>query len=329
MKYLSFIFSIETLSLKLSNIFSLTAILVVAALISIEILIRLFVPKSHYPTGHWWRHDVRSKAYQYEELNNVDVIFMGSSVSSVNIPPESFDNEVGQNGINITSFNAGIPGSDWEGLSIAFKKLFWERKHSKYVVLVLSPYDLHESVYRGRTISFIKTLKIPTYQAAVIDILSNSWLFGFRNEIRELSKTFQWKSEPFTGIGIRGFTPRERGGTFNAEFPVTIDKTGIISKTLFSLVNNITSQDKNVKVIIIEALMRSKLREYNSDKLDNFYELLRDLQKIERTVFLDVKNIIPPDEYFIDPHHLNEAGAHLYARNLAKQFVLQNIFVTP
>jgi hypothetical protein len=330
-KYLLFIFSFETLSLKRSNIFNFTAILVVTGLILIEILIRLSVPKNHYPAGHWWNLQIRDKTYQFEELSYVDIIFMGSSVSSVNIPPESFDNEMGENGISITSFNAGIPGSDWEGLSVGYEKLFWKRKQSKYIVLVISPSDLDETnkSVRKRTATFIETLNMPFYQTAIVDLLSNSWLFGFRNEIRVLLKTFQWKSEPFTGIGIRGYTPMDRGCTFNVEFPVTIDKSGIISKSLVRLVNNITSQDKNVKVIIIEALMHSKLRKYNSNKLDNFYNLLRDLQKIERTVFLDAKNIIPTDEYFIDPFHLNEAGANLYARNLAKQFVLQNIFVTP
>jgi hypothetical protein len=329
MKIFSSIFSFETLSLKRSKIFSLPVILAVAGLISIEILIRVFVPKNHYPTGHWWDHEIRSKAYQFEELKNVDVdiLFTGSSVSSVNIPPESFDNEMKENGINITSYNAGIAGSDWEGITIGFEKLYWKKKHSKYVVLIISPYDLDEAnkSVRKRTTTLIKTLNIPLYQAAVVDLFSNSWLFGFRNEIREFIKTSKWKSEAFTGIGIRGYTPMYKGCTFSQEFQVTIDKTGIVSQSLIRLINSIISQDKNVKVIIIQALMHSKLRKYNLEKLGKFYDLVRDLQKIERTIVLDVKNIIPPDNYFIDPIHLNLEGSNLFARDLARQFILEGV----
>lgn len=128
-------------------------------------------------------------------------------------------------------------------------------------------------------------------------------------------------------MGVRGYEPMYRGCTFSGENPVMIDKDGAILKSLFKLINILTGQ--GAKVIIIEALMYSKLRKYYSDRLDDYYKLIEELNKIKGTTFVDVKNIIPPDEYFIDPIHLNVEGAHIYAANLAKQFVIQKVIVKP
>jgi len=327
MKFLSSIFNFDTLNFKLSELFNRSFKLIFVGLIIIEILIRLLVPKNQIPTGHWWNHGIHEKVEQLKKLKNVDLMFIGSSLSAVNIPPQSFDDEMKKNAINMISFNAGIAGSDYEGISISFEKLFWKIRYSKYVVFVISPGDLDETNKgeRNRTANFIKTVNMPVCQAAAIDFFSNSWLFGFRNEIREFVKTFQWKGETHSPMGIRGYQPMYKGCTFNAEFPVTINKNGTISKSLVSLIKNITHQDVNV--IIIEALMYSKLRRYYSDKLGAFYNLLKDLKNIDRTFLLDVENIIPPDEYFIDPFHLNTEGAQMYARDLAKQFIIQKIIV--
>ncbi len=328
MKYLSSIFSFETLNLKPKNVFSTAIKLVLACFLLIEVSLRFFVPSGHSPAGHWKNQMTRVKAKQIEELNNIDLLFTGSSVSSVNVPPESFDDELKKNGVNITSYNTGIAGTDWEGVAAAFEKLFWKEQKAQYVVLIISPYDLDESntVVRERTSSFVESLNIPLYEAAAVDLFSKIWIFGFRNEIREFLKTFRWQSEPPSVVSVRGYTPMYKGCTHNLEFPVNIDKDGNISKAVLNLVGMLTGQ--GVKVVIVEALLNSKLRKYNENKLENFYSVLDEMKKYKNTVFLDVSGIIPDDKYFIDPFHLNVEGSHAYARNLARQLICNSVINT-
>jgi hypothetical protein len=325
MRSLLSIFNFETLNLKLPELFNWSFKIIFGSLIVIEILTRLVVPKYQIPKGHWWNHEVHGKVEQLKKIKKVDLMFTGSSLSAVNIPPEWFDDEMKKNGFNIKSFNAGIIGSDYEGISIGFEKLFLKSVRPKYVALIISPYDLDEAniSVRKRTEDFIETVNMTGYQAAAIDFFSNSWFFGFRNEIREFFKTFQWKGAKPSPIGIRGYQPMYKGCTYSAEFPVTIKGDGIISKALVELVEDISRQ--GINIIIIEALMRSKLRKYNSNKLDAFNNILEKLKNIDRTYILDVKSIIPPDRYFIDPFHLEVEGAKIYGKDLAEQFIKQGI----
>ncbi|MGE5797975.1 MAG: hypothetical protein ACM339_01300 [Ignavibacteria bacterium] len=321
MKYLLYIFNFETLSLKSVKIFSRSAALVLAVFLFIEIMLRVLIPANQTPTGHWRSHEIRLKAHQLEKLSDVDIMFTGNSLASANVSPVVFDKEVMEHGINITSFNAGITGPDYEGVSIGFEKVFWKRKQSKYVVFIVSPYDLHESskYWRKRTASFIKTFNIPNYKAAAIDFFSNFWIFGFRNEIRELLKTFSWKYEKDSFIGIRGFTPMKKGCKANLPDSLYIYKEGPISKSFSEIVKTLSNQ--GVHVVIVEALLSSKYRKLNQGRLDSFYSLIKELKQEYNLTFLQINEIIPDDHYFMDPFHLNEEGAKKFSRNLAQKFL--------
>jgi hypothetical protein len=287
------------------------------------LIVRYFVPNDQYPTGHWRNNELKIQTEQLEKLPKVDIMFTGSSYCSVNISPEYFDNEMKKNGISTISFNAGIRGCDYEGISEGFKKLFWSLKKSKYVVLVISPYDLDESNkgVRNRSKSFIKTFNIPSYEAKVIDFLSNSWLFGFRNEIKDYFETGEWKYE-YPLVGDRGNTPmyRETNLEVADNRTLVINEKDTIYQSLFNLVNYLSEDDK--KVIIIEAVHINLVREKIYPEISEIFQnILSHLDNIRNAIILDIEDIHPEDKYFIDSGHLSVEGAKLYARDLARKFV--------
>lgn len=317
------IFNFDTLNIKVSGFFNSTLLLLLLGFFLAELTVRFFVPDDQYPTGHWRNNELRIRTRQLKQLNEVDIMFTGSSLCSANIPPEGFDNEMKMNGINTISFNAGIRGCDYEGIAAGFKKLFWSLKKSEYVVLVISPYDLDESneFVRNRSKSFIKTFNTPKYEAIVVDFFSNSWLFGFRNEIKDYFKTGIWKYE-YPLVGVRGSTPMDRKP--NLQVPdsiiININRKDTIAKSLVEFVNFLVDKDR--KVIFIEALHNSLVKEkIKAEEYKKFHDILNELDKIKNTMILDVQDIIPEDEYFIDSGHLSVEGAKIYSRNLAKKFI--------
>jgi len=323
MKSLSSIFSFDTIGFRVSKLFSLNIIYVIVGFLLIEVFIRYIIPDGQYPTGHWRNNELRIQTSQLEELGDVDIMFTGSSLCASNIPPDEFDNEMKKNGIDIISFNTGVRGCDYEGIAEGFKKLFWERKRSKYVVLVISPVDLNDANLgvRNRTSSFIKTFQTPFYKAIMVDFFSQiSWVFGFRNEIKEYIKTRKWiYEEPI--VGIRGYVPMDLKPNIKVtDLNLKIDKDAVTSQSLFNFVTWLVNQD--VKVIIIEALMFSLERErLDPHELKKFYEILEELDKIESINYLNTNDIIPDDKYFIDSGHLSLEGGEVYAKNLANKFL--------
>jgi hypothetical protein len=326
MKYLSSIFSFDTLNLKRRHFLGSAAKLVILGVLLIEILLRIFVPDGHQPAGRWKNQQTRVKSIQIEQADKVDLLFTGSSVASVNISPQLFDAELKNHGVNLTSYNAGIAGSDWQGIAAALEKVFWEKKKTEYVLFIISPYDLDEenTGVRKRTISFVESLNRPFYELAALDFFSNIWLFGFRNEVKDFLKTFKWKSEPLSVVSNQGFTPMYKGCSFNIEYPVTIKRDGEVSRALLNLVSKLNNE--GVNILIAEALLTSKFRKYNEDKLENFYLLIDEMKKLKNVKFLDLSGIIPDDNYFIDPFHLNIEGSSLYSRSLAHFLLSRNVF---
>ena len=323
MKFHLSIFNFNTLEIKFRKLFNLTLLILIAGYILAELIVRYFVPNDQYPTGHWRNNELKIQTKQLDQLDKVDILFTGSSLCSVNISPNDFDHEMMKNGINIISFNAGIRGCDYEGIFEGFKKLFWSRKKSEYVVLIVSPWDLDESNkgVRNRSKSFIKTFYTPKYEAVVIDFLSNSWLFGFRNEIKDYFKTGSWKYE-YPIVGIRGNTPmnREPDREIQDSIVIRIEKKDTIAQSLIKLVNFLIEEKR--KVIVIESLSISPIREKMSQKeLKKFHDILNDLGKNKNTLVLNVNDIIPDDVNFIDSGHLSIKGTKMYSRNLAKKFI--------
>lgn len=325
MRYPLYIFSFNTKNFKISKLFSFGIIYILVGLILFELLIRFLIPDGHYPSGHWRNNELRVQTSQLESLEDVDIMFTGSSLCAANIPPKEFDEEMRKGGVNITSFNAGIRGCDYEGVAEGFKKLFWSRKHSGYVVLVVHPHDLHEThrSVRARTQSFIETFNTPYYMAAFLDFFSQSfWTFGFRNEIGEYIKTRNWVYEE-PKVGVRGYIPMTQtkpkvSGMSGIE--VTINRNGTCAQSLFNLVNWLVKQ--GVRVIIIEALMHSlDKKAMNPGELVKFRNILKALDGIENVRLLNVNDIIPNDRYFIDAGHLGPEGAKVYGRNLANKFL--------
>jgi hypothetical protein len=322
MKFLSSIFSFDTVDFKVSKLLSLTVLYVTAGYLVIEITVRSLIPDGQYPKGHWWNNELRVKTSQLEKLENVDIMFTGSSLCASNIPPQYFDSEMKKNGVNSISFNAGIRGSDFEGIADGFKKLFWERKHSKYVVLVISPFDLNEwnLFVRDRTQSFMETLQNPLYETVLIDCFSQaSWFFGFRNEIREFIIRREWLYDEAYN-GIRGYSPLHGQRTKVTDLELKIDRDGIIAESLFDFVNWLLK--RNIKVIIADAIMYPLERKrLDPGELEKFYEILKEVAEINDVRYLNTNGVVPDNKYFIDSGHLNLEGGKIYARNLANSLL--------
>lgn len=334
MKFLSSIFNFNTLELNIKKLFSPTLIILIIGLIIIEMGLRFLINDEQYPSGSWRNNELRNQAAQLEELKRVDIMFTGSSLASVNISPAAFDSVLHDNGVSFTSFNAGIRGCDYGGVNVVFDEVFWKRKKSKYVVLVISPFDLNEANLdvRARSATFINSVKRSKHEKLFLEVFSKSWLFGFRNEIRDFIESGNWKYEP-TLIGIRGQTPigevknPKEAGRVSDEFKVSISRNGETTKALFRLTKRLIEQGK--KIIIIDALERSDSKKnWNQTKreLNNFYEIIKELASSENVTYVHTKDLIPSDEFFIDTGHISTFASIGYSKELARRFIELDLF---
>src|SRR3989339_1167419 len=334
MKFPLSIFNFSTLEVNFKELVSPTIIILMICFLIIELGLRFLMYEGQYPNGSWRNNELRNQAAQLDELKKVDVMFTGSSLASVNISPQAFDSILRDSAFTFTSFNAGIRGCDYDGINVVFDEIFWKRKKAKYIVLVISPWDLDEANdgVRARSATFINSVKRSKYEKLILDILSKSWLFGFRNEIRDFIRTGDWKYQPPL-IGIRGQTPF--GKTKNPvaasivlnKFEVFISRNGETTKALFDLVERLIKHKK--KIIIIEALERSDSKknwELTKTELKKFYKIIKELDSIDTVEYVSTEDIIPEDKFFIDTGHISTSASVEYSQRLAKRFIELGLF---
>ncbi|MEM7207693.1 MAG: hypothetical protein AAF434_07725 [Pseudomonadota bacterium] len=325
MKFLSSIFSSETLRLKDVGVSPLTGgFLVCLLLLAIaEVGMRAVLPESHKPRGSWHNLELRDQAEQLREMKDVDVMFAGSSIAAVNIPPVAFDSAASELGYELDSFNAGIRGCNYSCIAAGFKHMFLPLQEPKKVILIVAPVDLNEaneSVIR-RSEDFIRTFNNESYVAALIDVFRHLYVFGFRAEIKDFIVSQKWNFEPSL-IGEKGhidmgYEPRNR-----YQYKFRFEEKGRIVKDLSRMIDDL--QSRGIKVAILPGLVDGSIREMMSkEETDEFAIILSKLAKKHEIELYRADDLVPDDEKFIDQFHLNTGAAHKYAASLAEKIYKQ------
>jgi hypothetical protein len=289
-------------------------------LLLLEVGLRVVVPSGHVPTGAWYNAELRDQAGQLEALGDVDVMITGSSVSTVNVPPLAFDEELGRGGVNLTSFNAGVRGCDYSGIYPVFRTLFWSRRQAPVVILIVAPVDLDEnnSFVKERSARFRESLEIGRLAALSQDLFRHLWLFGFRNEIRQYLRSGEWLYEPSL-VAQRGHTDmgsEQRGR--RGQFAFRFQQNGEIATALFDMVDWLTRQD--VSVLVVPGLMDSATwARVTAEEMARFEGILAALDARAGVRYVEARDLTPPDSEFIDELHLNTGAAWAYAQSLAQR----------
>jgi len=321
------IFNFDTLQTPIKKlILNPVVISVIVILLAIELGLRFIIPSNHVPTGSWYNAELRDQVDQLNSMSHVDLMITGSSIASVNLRPSEIDSVYQNNNIPLKSFNAGIRGCNYTCINIGFKRLFLSQKKPKYVLLVVTPNDLNEASKWtiNRSNNFIKTFNTKPYIASIVDILSHSWMFGFKNEIREYLKSQKWKYEE-SKITQQGHTQLGDEILRRYKVNVNVNPSGPISSSLYELTDYILSQ--NIRVFVLQGLMDSETRTLiDKATWNNFSTVLDSLALKKNLTVLDVDHIIPKDKSFIDRLHLNNKGSLNYSTALAEYFIEQDIF---
>lgn len=322
MKFLSSIFSFDTWRVPPRELWRPGLVLAFVGYLLLELSVRSLVPDGHRPSGAWRNVELRDQAHQLASMPAPDIMFTGSSISAVNLPPQAFEDTLAERDITLTAFNAGIRGCNYLCIGPGLEDAFLSRARPKYVVLVVAPVDINEGnkFVTRRSQSFLRTFKTSHLARVFENTLSEmSWLFGFRAEIQQWFETHTWRHE-LSFIGIKGhinlgFEPRTR-------FPsrdIVIDPLRPISQALLQLAA--TLRESDIDVIVIEGLGDSSLHAMLTYE-DNqaWAALFTKLDAIAGVRVVDVSDLRPADDQFIDRVHLNPTAAAAYARRVAQRF---------
>ncbi len=319
------IFSFNTLQIKVKNLFSVASLLAISALLLLEICLRLVIPDGQIPTGSWYNHTIRLQNAELKKLPQIDLYFIGTSISCVNIPPADFDAALAESGIENTAFNAGIAGPDFRGVAAAMKFHYWPQKQSRKAVLVIAPNDLNSAntAVCERTKGYIKSFEQSALAAATIDFLSHFYIFGFRAELKNYFKK-GWQYDP-VNVGEKGFTPLPRRQRPRWETAYRIDPDGPLAASLFDLTDWLAARD--VQIILIEGLSEpAEKNRISPVQWQNFNRILTRCASKPNVHPVDVSTIEPPAEDFVDQLHIHENAARRYARNLANLLRAKQVF---
>ncbi|MCA9732729.1 MAG: hypothetical protein H6696_06850 [Deferribacteres bacterium] len=318
------IFSFDTLQFKYKNVLTKTAALALIGLIFVEVAIRTIIPAGQIPTGSWYNHTIRLQYEELQKLQDVDIFFIGTSISCVNIPPQVFDEELAQAGVNKISFNAGIAGPDYEGVSAALRHLYWPQKQAKTAIVVVAPNDLNTAnpVVRERTQKYIHSFERPVFASLAVDFLSKFWLFGFRKELKEWLKN-DWKFDKAV-VGAKGFTPLPNKQRSRHKTSYRIEPEGRISQSFVELL--LWLNDQNVRAILVRGLTKpAEKKLISAEQWQNFEKVLQRAEALPGVESIDVSSIEAAAEDFVDPLHIHQEAAHNYAKKLAQLFIEQNV----
>jgi len=312
------IFNFETLRSPCTDAFRSKALwLCTIALILLEIVVRVVSPADSYPRGAWHNSELRRQANQIESLKGINLYFVGSSVSAVNISPIAFDEELKSTRIQTTSFNTGIRGCSYTCIKNGFLSIYWAKKQSDIVVLVVAPEDVNEGNLhvKFRSEKFIDTFNKTRLDKWFQNLTSNFYLIGFSAEIKQYLRFGSWPAEPFR-LAPRGHVPVSQTlRRFNPEYH--FDQNGLLATSLFELAEFL--KNEGVKVILLEGLSDSttwsKIGEVEND---TFWDIMHAIAQKLDLPLVNVQDIRPADSDFVDGLHINSKAAEQFSKSLAK-----------
>ncbi len=316
-------FSLSTLQLRpLRSLLRPGALLALAALLALEIAVRVLVPAGHVPSGAWHNVELRDQEQQLAEMGSVDLIFTGSSAAAVNFPPAAFDDELAQQGLRVTSFNGGIRGCNYSCIPAGLERMFLPHATPSVVAMVVVPSDMDDAngFVMNRSADFLDSFAVRPHEAAWVNALSRiSWLYGFRAEIKEWLTTREWVYERSLiarqGHIDMGDEPRKR-----YEWDMRMDRNGPLARELTSAAQALVN--KGIQVLILPAASESSIADMlepaDKAELAAVFEALDAMEGIQVVPLADLR---PVDEHFIDLLHLNTQGAQNYVRAVARRLV--------
>ena len=322
------IFSFDTLHVsgKLTDVVTSAFVLCCVCIVGAELALRVMVPADVRPHGSWHNSELRDQARQLEGMDKVDLMFVGSSITAVNVPPVAFDKRMADLGVRFRSFNAGIRGCNYSCIVPGFKRMFWSPEQSASVAIIIAPDDLNEanSFVKGRSQDFIDTFDMPALRAWSLDAFGKMYLLGSRAEIKAFARDGEWwkanawvTEQGHVDMGDEG----RRHGTSTYGF----DADGPIVRVLSGFIEELVSD--GTRVLLIEGPSDSGTWGLvSSEEKDEFYAIVNELATMGNTVFVPIDPIRPGDEKFIDGLHLNTEAAADFAASLAELLHKQGMF---
>lgn len=313
----------ELLTLIKSPALGLTA----ACMIALEIASRVLIPGDPIPRGGYHSAEIREQTLQYQELEQLDLLIIGSSIAAVNFPPQSIDATLRRNGkADFTTFNAGIRGCNYSCIAVGVSNNYLSRNIPRQALLVVGPPDInHTNTFVvSRSQDFINSFEQPAHRRWFRNSLSSiSSLYGFDEQIRSYLTRgrFNFDTAKVTVRGQVDMGDKDRARP--PEYP-EFDIQSPAFRALDELIDLLKSKD--VHVVLLPILGDSQAR---SKLLDNakteFYALLVQLADLKSIELLRIPEAHMPDEGYIDDIHLNFESALKHGTYIADALLQQGV----
>ncbi|MGI9287121.1 MAG: hypothetical protein ACR2P1_17185 [Pseudomonadales bacterium] len=324
MKFHSSIFSFDTLQDNpLRLLLRPTIVFFLVIFLLLEVAVRVSVPEGRIPKGGFYNAELRQRILQLEKLENIDLMFTGSSIAAGNAPPETFDAQLRSHGLKgFKSFNAGIRGCDFSCITPSVEKLFLSRREPRYLVIILSPNDLdaNKPGVIARSKKHVESLNQPAYRTAARNVLSSmSWVYGFDAEIRDLLTTGIWKFDP-AQVTLRGHVDMGSKPRKRSQWDYKIEANGNITQAFYDLLENVTG--RGISVILIPMIGDSSTRaNFKLSYRQDFAAVIAKSTANDLVRLVRINEDSLSDESYIDNVHLNSISAKKFGRQVADRLI--------
>ncbi|NMB53946.1 MAG: hypothetical protein GYA15_04525 [Leptolinea sp.] len=278
------------------------------------------------------------KFERLSRLDNVNCLFIGSSMADAGLSPEIFESELKATGKSkLTCLNMAISGSMVESSGMIVKSLIkWQS--IKLVVIGLSPYDMDKTYTKTRPIA---SFPVFTYNDGQISM--EGWLFNhfrlpwyfaslprFNNASYQTGLTEWDKLINERGVRVTYDIGKIEKSSQDVILPdFTINPVDL--QMLESVLNNLA--DKNIEAVVIEMPVHPDVFPYLIEGGEPEYEKVF-VQPIQTLLgktpakFLRTQPFVTDivnDEDWFNKNHLNYLGAKKLTIYLARKIAVEGI----
>jgi hypothetical protein len=317
---------------------------VVAVLVVAEVGTRALSPYLPEPT--LYTDDTTTvKVAQMDELDCVDVVFAGNSMTRDGLDPEVFA-EAGAGDPAV--YNAALDAATPALLNRWVLDEVDPRINPEAVVLGLSSFDLNDEASIGQT-------ALDAYDAAPLTrndlsgrlqkpFLRTFDLFAYRNDLRDpealwdgVSRWRDGEQEPRLGPeGIEGLLGPDGQGLSRRDLQYTPSPVtdrfvttellndfrlgGAQTEATRELLAGLDDRGVDTTVVVLPVTEDYVDRHPGGEaQFEEFLELSRQLADDTGATFIDLHDLAPDDSWFADTHHLNATGSEGLSRELAER----------
>lgn len=285
-----------------------------------ELVVRVSLPSGKIPRGAYHSSEFRQQVAHYADAVPVDMLLIGSSVAAVNYPAMPLDTRLAELGMDgFTTFNGGIRGCNYECIATGIRRHYLNEFRPPVALFVISPADLNidNSGVVARSHRFAADMERGIIARTARQALSRiSYLYGFKEEVREWLISGQWNFDP-AEVSERGYVDMgsiERGR--NTQVP-RITPDSALTLSLKSLVNELV--DSGTRVILVttvgDSLARFLFTDEAQQQLDDLLASLTQHPDVHELA-MDTSQI--PDTDYIDTSHLTSEAAIINAQRFAE-----------